>query len=78
VLKCDNGLGEAPMYNSEEHSLYWLDISGQKLWKFTPGNCFLRLAIFFYSWRFFPSQSGQKLLEVYAWHFFSAPKQSAP
>jgi sugar lactone lactonase YvrE len=47
VLKCDNGLGEAPMYNSEEHSLYWLDISGQKLWKFTPGNCFLQLAIFF-------------------------------
>jgi hypothetical protein len=34
VLQCDNLLGEAPMYNSEEHALYWLDINGQKLWKF--------------------------------------------
>ena len=34
VLQYDNFLGEAPMYNSEEHALYWLDINGQKLWKF--------------------------------------------
>ena len=36
VLKCDNLLGEAPMYNSEENALYWLDINGKKLWRFAP------------------------------------------
>ena len=36
VLHCDNLLGEAPMYNSEENALYWLDINGKKLWCFHP------------------------------------------
>merc|ERR1719183_906327 len=38
VLHCDNLLGEAPMYNSEEHALYWLDINGKKLWRFDPAS----------------------------------------
>ena len=28
--------GEAPMYHSEEHALYWLDINGKQLWRFAP------------------------------------------
>ena len=41
VLLCDNVLGEAPMYNSEEHALYWLDINGKKLLRFAAesGDC---------------------------------------
>ena len=38
VLHCDNLLGEAPMWHSQEEALYWLDINGEKMWRFHPAS----------------------------------------
>ena len=38
VLHCDNLLGEAPMWHAQEEALYWLDINGEKMWRFHPAS----------------------------------------
>eukprot|EP00960_Hanusia_phi_P038362 753399-Hanusia_phi.AAC.1 len=34
IVRCDNLLGEAPMWHEEEKALYWLDINGKKMCRY--------------------------------------------
>ncbi|GAB5430045.1 MAG: SMP-30/gluconolactonase/LRE family protein [Devosia indica] len=38
VLDCRNGVGESPLWVAAEHSLYWVDIVGSSIHRFTPAT----------------------------------------
>ncbi|EKX33599.1 hypothetical protein GUITHDRAFT_147780 [Guillardia theta CCMP2712] len=38
VVRCDNLLGEAPMWHEEQKALYWLDINGKKMCRYHPNS----------------------------------------
>lgn len=38
LIKCGSELGEGPVWHPDEGALYWLDILGKTLWRWSPDN----------------------------------------